>query len=110
MKNPANSGPFSTGSADDLALVSRVVVDTLCAQSKHTLSPGAIVFALGCLHRRARLVSISTRMLSTYRVSASQKAVAHSQGAAPFTLFETHSINFAIVVYAIMCTSMLDLH
>jgi len=49
-------------------------------------------------------------MLSTYRVSASQKAVAHSHGRAPFTLFEARSINFAIVVYDIICTSMLDLH
>jgi hypothetical protein len=43
-------------------------------------------------------------------VNASRKAVAHSQGRAPFTLFEARSINFAIVVYAINCTSMLDLH
>jgi hypothetical protein len=29
---------------------------------------------------------------------------------APFTLFEARSINFAIVVYVIICSSMLDLH
>jgi hypothetical protein len=87
-----------------------MVIDTLCAQSKHTLSPGAIVFTLRWLHRRPRLASISTRMLSAYRLNSSRKAVAHSQGRAPFTLFEAYSINFAIVVYAFICTSMLDLH
>ena len=77
-----------------------MVIDTLCAQSKHTRSPGAIVFTLRWLHQRP----------STYRLNSSRKAVAHPQGRAPFTLFEAHSINFAIVVYAIICTSMLDLH
>src|ERR1700757_1433326 len=63
-------------------------------------------------HKARRLSVIATFVGDIFqpcaRTHASREAVVYSR--APFTLFETCSINFAIVVYAIVCTSMLDLH
>jgi len=65
-------------------------------------------------HKPRRLSVIVTFVADVFepcaRTHASREAVVYSRWHAPFTLFEARSINFAIVVYAIICTSVLDLH
>jgi hypothetical protein len=60
------------------------------------------------VHRRVRSVPILARMLSAHR-GLSRKGRRTLAMARAFTLFETRSINFSIVVYATVCMSMLDL-